>query len=93
MNLEKTADRLRRKLSAQFTPIQLEISDESARHVGHAGYRERGETHFHVAIVSVAFAGQSKVARHRAVYAVLAEEMQEDGIHALALDLKTPDEI
>ncbi len=92
MNLEKTADKMRRKLAAAFAPILLEIVDESARHAGHAGHDGRGESHFRVKIISDAFKGQNKVARHRAVYAVLADEMQPDGIHALALDLKTASE-
>ena len=88
MNHETTAMRLRRKLTEAFSPILLEIEDESARHAGHAGHRASGETHFNVRIVSPAFKGLTKVASHRAVYAILAEEMKEGGIHALALDIK-----
>ena len=92
MNLEKTAEIMRRKLTDAFTPILLEIVDESAKHAGHAGARPGGETHFRVKIISAAFAGMSKVARHRAVYAALADQMQKGGIHALALETKTPSE-
>ena len=91
MNPEKTTDRIRRKLTAEFHPILLEIQDESAKHAGHAGARPGGESHFHVRIVSQVFTGESRVARHRRVYAVLAEEMQA-GLHALALETLTEDE-
>jgi BolA protein len=88
MNQETAGERMRRKLTQAFAPILLEIEDESAQHAGHAGHRPSGETHFRVKIVSHAFKGLTKVASHRAVYAALAEEMQEGGIHALALDIK-----
>ena len=86
MNLEKTEARIRRKLTNAFAPILLEIVDESAKHVGHAGHRTGGETHFRVKIVSKKFAGLAKVAAHRLVYEVLADDMVEGGIHALALE-------
>jgi BolA family transcriptional regulator, general stress-responsive regulator len=78
---------IRRKLTAAFAPVELVVDDESARHAGHAGAREGGETHFHVRIVSDAFAGLSRVERQRRIYTVLAEEMR-DRVHALSLDVK-----
>jgi BolA protein len=42
--------------------------------------------------VSAAFSGQSLMARHRLVMTALAEELKGP-IHALTLDVKTPDEI
>jgi len=87
MNLENTAERILRKLTASFAPILLEIEDESALHDGHAGHRTGGQTHFRVKIVSPAFKGMSRVAAHRAIYEVLADDMKEGGIHALALDV------
>ncbi|MDE2029429.1 MAG: BolA family transcriptional regulator [Alphaproteobacteria bacterium] len=92
MNLETRKARLHRILTESFAPAGLEIEDESARHAGHAGARPGGETHYRVKIVSTAFEGQNRVARHRAVYAALAGEMQEGGIHALALETLTPEE-
>jgi stress-induced morphogen len=47
--------------------------------------------HWKATIVSSAFAGKSLVERHRLVMAALAEEMKGP-IHALTLDVKTPDE-
>ena len=91
MNQETVATLIRRKLTSAFAPILLEIEDELARHAGHAGHRTGGETHFRVKIISPAFKGLTKLASHRAVYAVLADDMKEGGIHALALDISAPD--
>ena len=85
------ADTIRRKLSDRFAPARLEIVDESHRHAGHAGARPEGETHFAVAIVSAAFAGQSRVARQRLVYQALADELATR-VHALSLTTLAPDE-
>jgi len=80
------------KLRTAFAPEWLEIVDESHRHAGHAGHRPEGETHFRVAIVSAAFAGKSRVERHRLVNAVLAEELASR-VHALALKASAPGEV
>ena len=58
-------------------------------HAGHAGARPGGETHFKVHMVATAFAGKSRIERHRLVHAVLAEELRGP-IHALALTLEAP---
>ena len=51
------------------------------------------ETHFSVRIVADTFAGVSRVERQRRVYAVLAQEMKPNGIHALSLSTLTPAEV
>ncbi|MEM0943164.1 MAG: BolA family protein [Pseudomonadota bacterium] len=79
------------KLTEAFQPDLLEVVDESEDHRGHGGWREGGETHFRVRMTSPAFAGQSRVARQRAVNKVLAEEMATT-VHALAMELKAPGE-
>ena len=76
-------ERMRRLLEDAFAPTQLEIVDDSHRHVGHAGARD-GKGHFTVRIASAAFAGMGPLARHRAVYAALGDMMQTD-IHALSI--------
>ena len=92
MNKEKPiAATLRSKLEAAFSPADLAIEDESARHAGHMGARPEGETHFRVRIVSGAFAGLSRVERQRKVYACVADELK-DRVHALSLTALTPDE-
>jgi BolA protein len=85
------AQTIRQKLTAAFAPEQLSVTDESARHAGHAGASPGGESHFDVRIVSRQFAGLTKVARQRRVYAVLEAEFR-GGLHALSLKTLTPDE-
>ncbi|OYV28169.1 MAG: hypothetical protein B7Z81_16005 [Acidocella sp. 20-61-6] len=85
--------RMHTVLTQAYSPLRLEITDESARHSGHA---ERnglagGETHYHILLVSAGWRGQSRVARSRAVHATLDSEFQ-DGLHALSLTLWTPEE-
>lgn len=50
------------------------------------------EDHWAASIVSIGFEGKSALQRHRLVMAALAEEMKGP-IHALTLDLRTPDEV
>lgn len=85
------AETIEQKLTQAFAPQRLKIVDDSEKHKGHAGYREGGETHFRVEIVSQAFAGESRVARQRRVYAILAEELA-GRVHALQLTTLTPEE-
>lgn len=87
----RVADRIADKLNRRFAPAEVRVIDDSLRHHGHAGWREGGETHFKVEIVSSAFAGQSRVARQRLVYQALAEELAGP-VHALELKTLTPEE-
>ena len=87
----RVAQIIETKLAAALQPTALTVIDESASHAGHAGAREGGETHFRLDIVSADFAGKSRVARQRMVYAVLAEELKGP-IHALSLVTRTPEE-
>jgi len=87
----KLQSAIRAKLDTGFSPLTLEIEDESAKHAGHAGARPGGETHFKVRIVSAEFRGLTRVARQRLVYARLADEFAA-GVHALALQTLTPEE-
>ena len=84
--------RLESVLTRAFSPTLLRVQDDSARHAGHAGAREGGETHYNVLLVSPAFQGMSRVARSRAVHAALEAEFA-GGLHALALTLRTPEEV
>jgi BolA family transcriptional regulator, general stress-responsive regulator len=77
------------RLSEALAPLQLEVRDDSAAHAGHAGAREG--SHLSVFIVSPRFAGLPRVARHRLVYDALSTLMPQ-GIHALAIDARAPDE-
>jgi BolA protein len=79
-------EEIRTALETAFQPDRLEVVDESERHRGHAGYQEGGESHFRVLIRAPAFAGQSRLARHRAVHQALGPDLV-GRIHALALDI------
>jgi BolA protein len=83
--------RITQKLHAEFDPAQIEVLDESHQHHGHSGWREGGETHFRVRLVTPRFTGISRVDRHRLINTLLAEELK-DRVHALALELKAPGE-
>lgn len=90
-----TASRIRTALEAALAPSFLEVIDESDRHAGHlhhpGGVEDRGETHFVVRIVSPAFAGVPRIARHRRVNELLAAELRA-GVHALAIEARAPGE-
>ena len=76
-------DAIRARLETELAPVELDVIDESHKHVGHAGARD-GRGHFAVRIVSAAFEGVPLLARHRLVYAALGDLMHTD-IHALSL--------
>jgi BolA protein len=84
-------DHIAGKLTAAFAPERLEVLDESHRHVGHAGHRPGGETHFRVYIVSDSFRGKSRLERHRMVNEALSGELA-GGVHALAIHASAPGE-
>lgn len=82
---------IRTKLIDAFSPTRLEVVDDSARHAGHAGAREGGESHFNVLIEAEVFTGLNRVARQRQVYGVLAD-LLAGPVHALSLKALAPGE-
>lgn len=87
----RTADLIAKKLTEALVPESLKVEDESHHHEGHAGHRPGGETHFRVYIVSDAFAGKSRVERHRMVNSILSDELK-GSVHALAIHAQAPGE-
>jgi len=81
--------RIRDLLTEAFDPVVLEISDDSARHAGHAGAAPGGETHYTVQITPEAFEGLSRAQIQRTVMMVLQKEF-DTGLHALSLKAKAP---
>ena len=81
------AEKIDAKLRAAFDPVQISVRDVSARHAGHAGARPGGNSHFEVEITAAAFNGLSRIAAHRAVMAVLADEFAST-LHALNIKAK-----
>ena len=87
------------KLNQAFSPERLVVINESHLHAGHhhvdggheAVFDGSGETHFRIRIVAPAFAGMSRIDRHRAVNEALAAELKA-GLHALAIKARAPGE-
>ena len=79
-------DEIETRLTDAFAPTELIVVDDSERHRGHAGYQEGGESHFNVKIRALAFDGQSRIQRHRAVHSALGADLV-GRIHALSLDI------
>ena len=83
--------RLREKLIVGLEPTRLDVINESELHAGHRSSPGTGESHFRIVVVSPRFVGQSRVARHRMVNALVREELA-DGVHALAVHAFAPGE-
>ena len=88
MSVEAT---IREKLTQAFAPTRLDVINESHLRAGHRSSPGTGDSHFRVLIVSAAFAGTSRVARHRAVNKLLDAELKGK-VHALALQTLAPGE-
>jgi BolA protein len=82
---------LREKLMVGLEPVRLDVINESEMHAGHRSSPGTGESHFRVLVVSEKFAGHSRLARHRMVNQLIAEELAA-GLHALALATYAPGE-
>ncbi|MEM7213956.1 MAG: BolA family protein [Pseudomonadota bacterium] len=78
---------LKERLNEAFAPELLEVINESHLHAGHHGHDGKGETHLRIRIVSEAFSGMNRVARHRAVYEIVQPKIDE-GLHACAIEAK-----
>ena len=81
---------IREKLAKAFAPAELQVVNDSHHHAGHLSSPGTGESHFSVMVVSDAFAGKSRLERHRMVNAALAEELKT--VHALAITALAPQE-
>ncbi len=79
------------RLEAAFSPVSLTVTNDSAKHGGHAGDDGSGESHFSVEIVSSAFAGVSRLERQRMVNKALGD-LPGQRVHALAIKAKAPGE-
>ena len=78
---------IEQQLSRLLQPTHLEVIDESAAHAGHSGANAEGfGSHFRVRIASPAFAGISRVARHRLVYDAM-QNFIDQGLHAVAIEI------
>ncbi|MET0179526.1 MAG: BolA family protein [Novosphingobium sp.] len=85
------AQEITRRLETALAPTRLAVTNDSARHHGHAGDDGSGESHFTVEIESAAFAGVSRVERQRMVNRALGD-LPGQRVHALAIKAKAPGE-
>ena len=88
----RMAAQIETRLRAALNPTALVITDDSESHRGHAGHDGAGESHFSVALTVAAFAGVSRVARQRQVYAALGDLIAPGGVHALIIKASAPGE-
>ncbi|MCF6281056.1 MAG: BolA family transcriptional regulator [Candidatus Polarisedimenticolaceae bacterium] len=79
---------IQQQLESTFSPLSLELIDESHLHAGHGA---KGG-HYKLHIVADAFSGKSLLQRHRLVYDALNDLMNSE-IHALSIQAKTPSEM
>jgi BolA protein len=84
------AESLLRERLASLEPLLVDLHDDGAEHVGHAG-AAGGAGHFSLVIVSKAFAGQSRLSRHRAVLDRVGDLIPHP-VHALAIQAYAPEE-
>lgn len=83
---------IEKRLREALQPVAFELEDESGEHEHHRGAKEHpGAGHYNLFIVSEAFEGKSRIARHRLIYDALGDLMQH-AIHALKIDARAPSE-
>ena len=82
---------IREKLMQVLQPTRLDVVNESHLHAGHRTSPGTGESHFRVLVVSHAFAGKSRIERHRMINDTLAAELKGK-VHALAIKAYAPGE-
>ncbi len=80
---------IQRRLQQAFSPLVLEIINESEKHQGHVNgpqENQQAESHFFIKIVSAHFNNMTRLERHRLIYKVLADYMPNP-LHALRLNV------
>lgn len=90
MNTSSLSALIEARLKEAITVVSIDLWDESEDHKGHAGAASGGG-HFHLRLVSPAFEGKGRLARHRLVYDALSDWMPAR-IHALSIDARSPSE-
>lgn len=87
------AQTITRKINENFPDAtHFSIFNDSYKHAGHHGIAEADnkiESHFRLEIVSDKFNGMTLPKRHRLIYELLNEEMNEGSVHALQLTTRT----
>lgn len=83
------AQEMTQLLQGAFAPTRLEIINDTANHLGHAGDDGSGESHFTLIVESAAFAGKSRLERQRMVNGALGD-IPGQRVHALAIKAIAP---
>ena len=72
---------------AELNPEYIQLTDESYKHIGHTGVKERGGRHYRLVIKSAVFKDLSLIKRHQLIYKLL-DDLLKQKIHALSIDAK-----
>ncbi len=86
----ETGREIERRLREKFSPITLELIDDSKSHAGHSGNVKNGG-HYFLEITSENFVGLSSLQRQQAIFAEL-KDLMEQKVHALSMKCSAPDE-
>jgi BolA family transcriptional regulator, general stress-responsive regulator len=78
---------IKKRVTEKFSPLNLEVIDDSAKHAGHAGSKS-GAGHYQVIITAISLQNKSRIDAHREIYAVLADLIPAE-IHALQIKIQT----
>ena len=84
------AEEMHALLTEAFAPARLAIINDSAKHSGHMGDDGSGESHFSIEIDAAAFTDMNRLARQRAVIAVLGDIVGQR-VHAVAIKAGVPE--
>jgi BolA protein len=85
MNAQEKLNIITERLTNTFTPVSLQVLDESDQHRGHAGHGGGGR-HFAIVISAQYFADKSRVQAHRSIYALFNDLIPQE-IHALKIKI------
>ena len=80
MSVPITTEEIEARINKAIPDAQVQVRDMTG-----------GGDHYEALVISPAFAGKTRVNRHRMIYSALQEAMA-DRIHALALTTITPEE-
>ena len=83
-------EQLKDILENAFDCKELIVENQSHLHEGHANSPNSGQSHFHIKIVSDAFANCTKVQSHRMINQSVAELFNQ-GLHALSITILNPE--
>tara|TARA_B110000438_G_C15549386_1_gene536212 strand:- start:108 stop:374 length:267 start_codon:yes stop_codon:yes gene_type:complete len=84
-----TAEKIKNNLHAEIEIAEVDIIDESYKHVNHKKDTKGG--HFKLRVVSNTFSTLSLIERHRLIYKIL-DSMMKVEIHALSIKALTIEE-